>query len=286
MKRTLVSVLVAAAMCLSSAVWAKVWLLPDYQASDPFKERTGGRTSKPEPDKKTCASIGAQSYSQVPSGWTCTSTKTVGSEVCCLNMKENLCSTVTYPYTTCSDGKVLSGSSCSDSKGTHYQKCSCNRSVYKYTETDCRNADAKNALSGSTCTEDGITYGTECTDQCKDLKDQTTDYGCEIKYDAPCDHICKVGKSCVPLGSSYLAVCPSGYICNDTKTDCDGTTKYKVTGCAVGYSDFDTFWCTKPATLLSCSEMGYTSGAVCGSGEITLYCPFDVNYVACAKLDE
>ena len=171
-------------------------------------------------------------------------------ETCCQNW---ICKSSSFPYTSSlchSEGKIPTGATCTDKDGTvKYQKCKCDTSIYPYILSTC-----EHILSGASCEdEDGVHYQ-ECNiDPCKQAEDEglclSCDYKCQT-YHEDCDSCCVECKPCIRrdcISEGYVAE-KSSAVMYDEEDICymsceDSTPYYKAIGCALGYIDVSKYWC-------------------------------------------
>ena len=161
-------------------VFAKVWLLPDYQA----RQLYANRSNSPEKGQNSsdngglsCRDYGMISAAEIGAGMVCQNTSRIQDLVCYSGCS---CSSE-YQYTesSCrSAGKIASGSSC-DGK---YAECICDTSLYPHTSSSC-----VPSLSGASCTDGAGTHYENCeTDPCagKEIVSCGKALGCAETCDA------------------------------------------------------------------------------------------------------
>ncbi|MBQ9731593.1 MAG: hypothetical protein IJV97_00700 [Alphaproteobacteria bacterium] len=251
-KICIISLLLA---CVSvNITLAKVWLLPDYQRKQIYSNRINGEVKAPphnnEGDDFSCSDYaGLLDLSEISDDITC-SEYYYGPKTCCSNW---ICKTSSFPYTAelChSEGKIPAGSSCTGKDGTaYYQKCECDTNIYPYILSNC-----EHILSGTSCSdEDGLHYQ-ECITACEKAAREAVcitdcEYGCEETY-PDCEDCCIECKTCPKRNceaEGYVASKQSTYI-YDEEDICylsceDSTPYYKPIGCAINYYDPDNYWC-------------------------------------------
>lgn len=124
-KRALsVCVLLMSVFMISDIAYAKVWLLSDYQESDPFSKRTANLGTQ-NGDTATCSTYGGVAAASLGNGQVCSGNFSLSNGTACCSSYN--CSTE-YKYTidNCSTSKnlQLSGSTCVDSNDiTWYTGC-------------------------------------------------------------------------------------------------------------------------------------------------------------------
>lgn len=239
---------------LSPVIDAKIWYINDYQRKELYKNRAnspqssqdGVDLSKPNPDDAfNCNIYGYKEMTNIGADYTCESVYTVSNKTCCSAW---ICNRVNYPNTSCRSDQIPTGE-CVDKNGTrHYRECKCNTTTYPYTTSNCTYD-----LSGSSCVDSSGTRYSKCTqDPCNKAQSENVcvkncDYGCARTYSG-CSDCCTECKTCVPTdceGLGYSLACPSNAVCNDTcNPGCeDERTFFKPTGCATGYFDPINGWC-------------------------------------------
>ncbi len=319
-KRSFVLALVVA-MAWAVSGSAKVWLLPDYQEKQLYSNRTNSPEDKKDTPKADCRSYGMISASELEPGMVCQNSSRIKDMICysgcscpdaykysdsscrsagkipsgnaCNGLyTECICDTSLYPHTSSSCVPTLSGASCTDDAGTHFEKCvtdPCTPYENYTLSKDCPyNCKVTTENCDSRCVE---CYADTCEwPENAGLPDKADcEYGCQLDVKG-CDTKCKQCKTCVPCGAGYLTACPANTVCNDTCTDCDGVAKFKPTGCATGYGDYNTYWCNQKPQTIDCESLGYKkeniSGGLisveCADGATKLRCPFDSSYYICA----
>ena len=267
---------ILAVICVIFAVRsieAKVYWLPDFL--DKNQDRNDNRTNiaddKPN-DGISCATYGFLSASEI-SGMDCEQERIANVGIC---YKNCVCNEKDYPYTSsnCKGDYAPGGTSC---QGEHYSECLC-KSSFKYDSSNCK---SPNILSGATCSDDDGKHYEECldacsqygslpdisdcpygckvtasncsskcsqcySDNCRNRPDNSTDYGCQ-KYWQDCTSKCETGKTCTPTDCSgyTLSSCPANASCESCTSGCgDDTPRYKYAQCNNGYTDFDNYWCS------------------------------------------
>ena len=169
-----------------------------------------------------------------------------GPEKCCKNW---ICNSSKYPYNDdlCAfEGKIGDKDSptCLNKDGTsNYQKCICDTNKYPYTLSNCNKI-----LSGLTCTDDlGKHYEKCVTDPCTEAQNnnlcKTCDYGCTTKH-SDCNSCCIECSSCTPTKdcSSYaLSSCPDNASCSYCNNGCDEAILWKIDSCDEGYTNKNTY---------------------------------------------
>ena len=228
---------------------AKVWLLPDYQREQFFSHRVNGDNETPpsdgsEDEEFSCSDYeGLLDLSAINENMIC-SKYFHGLKTCC---QDWICKPNIYPYTTelChSEGKIPTGATCTNKDGTvNYQKCKCDTNLYPYSLSNC-----EHILSGSSCTdEDGIHYQ-ECISACEKAEREAVcindcEYGCEENY-PDCDECCIECKTCPRrdcTSEGYVATKQANVLYDDEDIcylSCeDSTPYYKPIGCAANYYD-------------------------------------------------
>ena len=169
---------------------------------------------------------------------------------CCKNW---ICDPSSFPYTSnsCrSEGKIPTGATCTDKDGTvKYQNCECDTSIYPHILSTC-----DHILSGASCTDSKGTHYQECITACEQAAKENVcisncDYGCAKKY-PDCDECCIECKTCPQrdcVAEGYVATKNPAVVYDETNLcyrSCeDSTPYYKAIGCAGGYTDFDNYWC-------------------------------------------
>ena len=252
------------ALCCGISFWAsvafaKVWLLPDYQARQLYSHRVNKEdSSKPSerPQGVSCHTYGLISASEIGEGMSCSSQTRIMNVTC---YGDCACASA-YNKTEAScrlEGKIPGGSAC---MGEYYTECLCDTSLYPHTSSSCAYT-----LSGASCSDNNGKHYAECVNPCAGLVDNTTEWGCESYYSQcpsmcevgkldPCEGLadnetelgcdkyydecptkCELGKTCTPNDCTgyTLTSCPSGAICESCTVGCgDDTSKYKEIGCA------------------------------------------------------
>ena len=143
--------------CMSSSVaQAKVWALPDYQEGFSNRKNDGISHEPNDPTSYSCSTYGGFSSSTLKSGHVCEGSFYIGGQLCCTSSS---CSK-DYQYTAsdCTkNGKIGGGETCSDGGTTYYTYCKCDTSVYPYSSSEC-----VPSLSGASCTDDDGTHYETC----------------------------------------------------------------------------------------------------------------------------
>ena len=307
---------VAVCICgclLASVVRAKVWLLPDYQSSQFYSRRVNGGNSH-KSDNPVCSDYGMYTASQITTGMSCASSTMIKNLKCfgdcscssayqytssscrsagkipsgssCMGKyRECICDTSTYPHTSSSCAYTLSGASCSDKYGYHYNSCVNPCAAYaSYTNVSSCSYGCEDVVS--TCTS-------KCrscyADNCRNRADNETKLGCE-KYWSDCPDKCQTGKTEAECDSGFhqsadklscvanacegftLSSCPSHASCSTCKT---GTaTKYKLDQCNSGYEISGSSCKAAACTGFSYSCISSaTACETCQSGTTTKYRP-------------
>ena len=282
---------------------AKVWLLPDYQAKQFYSNRTSSSKDTSSPSDSgsvSCRTYGMLSASELGNGMVCQNSSRIRDMVCYSD-----CSCAPeYQYTesSCrSAGKIAFGSSC-DGK---YTKCICDTSLYPHTSSSC-----VPSLSGASCVDDSGTHYENCvTDPCagKEIVTCGKALGCAETCDAGGSKCIRCNEQPDCGDGKYWAgddlgcvvnVCPVDYAAD--AADCGlavsnshwelGSQTNGKSGtqscynclqvCDSGYADYDTYWCGGSPATTSCSSLGYKKSVSCSSGTV-VRCPFDRNYAVC-----
>ena len=297
---------------------ARTYYLPDYQSEFLYGNRVNdansGHTSKP-----SCSDYGYYAAAERPTELICTRVNAPAPDLECYSC--DCPSDYHYDDDNCSGNYVLSGSRCngkyskcicnpvlfpsssSDAGCPAGQKpdtsSSCtnksdNTTVYKCVEDPCYGIMLKNACEtqGGYCvpSSDCVAGCEQCLDRCEGYKRyegalDNCDDGCAPgKEISGCPGLCEAGgcKTCTPCAAEYnLTSCPDEAICSPC-TDCDNTVLFQITGCAAGYADANTYWCTVPKTT-QCVTLGFILNKSCDPalGQITVHCPFNKAYTAC-----
>ena len=156
-KRVFYVILALCIGCIcSSAARAKVWALPDYQESFSNRKNDGISHEPNNPGSLSCSDYGGFSSSTLKSGHVCEGSFYIGGQLCCTSSS---CSN-DYQYTAsdCTkNGKIGGGQTCSDGGTTYYTYCKCDTSVYPYSSSEC-----VPSLSGASCTDDDGTHYETC----------------------------------------------------------------------------------------------------------------------------
>ena len=282
---------VLALTCYASSLYAKMWLLPDYQGKKFFPKRN----NDPRDDMAAGKDKGAfkcgnyagmialsdlssdykctNSYS-APQGcckeWVCKEDRFPETESSCRSAgkiadettactgssgarryRSCKCDTSTYPHTSSACIAELSGTSCEDNYGTHYEKCItdwCDNP--EYVDMDCGEYRCKETYDkcDSKCE---VCYADTCDypeNASYPLKGEC-DYGCDTQGTIDgCEKRCKNCRSCTITDCAsmgYTQSCPANSICNDTcvPNSCEGTVYYKATACETNYYSPKTHWC-------------------------------------------
>ena len=178
------------------------------------------------------------------------------------------CNSSLFPYTSCPDGHLLGGNTCSDGT-THYSECI--DPCAGLSDNDCGQFDCKQTYSQCTtkcevCYTDNChiredaehpfgceTFWDDCAEKCQtpapdpclSRPDNTSDYGCD-KYWQDCPAKCELGKTCTPTDCSEfeLTTVPANASYETCKPGCGSTaTYYRITQCNIGYWDLNKFLC-------------------------------------------
>ena len=266
---------------LASVAFAKVWLLPDYQARQLYSHRVNSpdsSTSSKDPQGVNCHTYGLIPASEIGEGVSC-STQTKIMNVTCYG---NCTCAPAYNKTESScrlEGKIPGGSAC---MGEYYTECLCDTGLYPYTSSSC-----VHNLSGASCSDNNGKHYSKCVNPCEGLVDNTTDLGCESyysqcpsmcevgkldpcegladnetelgceKYYAECPSMCEVGKTCAPNDCTEytLSSCPSGYACESCTPGCgNNTQKYKKTCAYANCSGYTLTSCPAGEECKSCTR--------------------------------
>ena len=225
-------------------VSARSYFLPDYQSGTfPKRVNDTSKEGKPvfSPDPRTCSDYFGFLSAYDKGNMNCGIVKHFPQIGYCYS--DCGCDLDDYPYTSSNCEFELRGEVCTDTGGNKYYT-SCVDPCEPFEDKDC---------NGFRCKE---TYEDEgCTDKCKVCYLNSCDYEENLSYPLESDCLlgcdpsgkiegcstrCKVCETCSYEGHS-LEVCPASNTCS-SKT-CHGVTKYKITGCAVNYTDFDDYWC-------------------------------------------
>ena len=306
---------VAVCICgclLASVVRAKVWLLPDYQSSQFYSRRVNGGNNH-KSDNPVCSDYGMYTASQITTGMSCASSamiknlkcygdcscssvyqytssscrsagKIPSGAACMGKYRECICDTSTYPHTSSSCAYTLSGASCYDKYGYHYNSCVNPCAAYaSYTNVSSCSYGCEDVVS--TCTS----KCRKCyADNCRNREDNETKLGCE-KYWSDCPSKCQTGKTEAECDSGFhqsadklscvanacegftLSSCPTGAVsCETCKSGT--TTKYKVSSCKDGYTQAGDTCTTADCegfTLSSCPS--HASCSTCKTGTAIKY---------------
>ena len=218
----------AAAFCLGFAltVQARVYSLPDYQATLHFGHRTNDGDSGSQPQKpQSCATYGLYTATSRPSNTECTKVAIPGLTCYSCTACSN---SYIYNSSNCTGEYVLSGNSC----GGKYNKCICNPAKYKTSADGSGCKDGEKPDTSKSCVDKttGKTLYPCSGDPCYGLVDNSSELGCD-KYYAQCPSKCEVGKTCklTDCSAYTLSSCPSGSVCGSCVPGCGDTApRYKV----------------------------------------------------------
>ena len=291
------------------SAFAKVWLLPDYQEKELFSNRSNElgddeKSNNPGIENSSCSSYGGISSSNLPSGHICENPFYVGRTRCC---KSSSCAP-SYKYTSkdCSDnGKITGGNSCKKDEEEFFTECKCDTTKYPDSSTLC-----VPSLSGASCSDnDGVHYekcvedpcagkeavtcpkALECAEWCggnciRCNPQPDCDSGYHWNDDLGCTiNACQEGfavasnmeNSCgMAISNSHweLGSEVNGQVGNEICYNC-------VLTCDEGYADYDTYWCDVTLQTTDCKTLGYSTGGDCFSGTTKVFCPFDSAYFTC-----
>ena len=185
-----------------------------------------------------------------------------GPKKCCQNW---ICKTSLFPETenSChSEGKIPTGDHCTNKDGTvKYQKCKCDTNLYPYILSNC-----EHILSGTSCSDDDGLHYQECITACEKAEREgvtcisNCDYGCEESY-PNCDECCVKCKTCPRrdcTAEGYVATKQPNVLYHETDIcylSCEDSTPYykpigcaanyynpNGSGCAVNYYNPDSYW--------------------------------------------
>lgn len=298
---------------------SRTYYLPDYQSELLYGNRVND-TNSGHTSKLSCSDYGYYAAAERPSDLNCSRVNAPAPGLECYTC--GCSADYFYDSSNCSGNFVLSGGSCggkygecicnpavfpssaSGSSCPDGQKAditaSCtnksdNATVYKCIDDPCSGLANK-----STCENQGnyCVPSTQCTDGCEQCLNRCDGYklyegaldncddGCAPgKEISGCSGLCEAGgcKTCTPCGSAYVSLSElPANVTSSTCSDCDGTTKYKPTGCQTGYADINTLWCTIPENT-ECAALGFTLNKNCDAkrGQIVVRCPFNPAYASC-----
>ena len=251
--RKLGGILLGLSLMYVNIASAKVWLLPDYQREQFYSHRVNGDDkadgSEIEEEFSCSDYFGLLPLSAIGGDIIC-SEYFYGPQTCCQNW---ICNPSSFPYTAelCrSEGKIPAEPSCTNKDGTlKYQRCKCDTSKYPHILSTC-----EHILSGASCEdEDGVHFEDCRIDPCKLAEDEglclSCDYQCQT-YHEDCDSCCVECKPCVRrdcTSEGYVRE-KSPALIYDENDICymsceDSTPYYKAIGCAIGYYDVSNYWC-------------------------------------------
>lgn len=250
--------------------------------------------------------------------------KTLAGRACNGEYTECKCDSGKYPYSSANCNNNLEGDRCYDGTD-HYALCTnpcdnpdavdtgscqygcetpvngCSTKCLKCSENSCNNADISSLPDVSECGYKCKTTAVGCSTKCQECYHDSCDwpenqnlvnkgdcdYGCAGNATVNgCPSKCARGcQTCVPCGEGYVASCPANMLCSEPCSDCDGAAKVKPIGCAIGYGDYNTYWCGMAPATTDCAALGYETGlagaALCTMGRRKVYCPFDPEYSTC-----
>lgn len=298
---------------------ARTYYLPDYQSDFIYGSRVNdtnsGHTSKP-----SCGLFGYYSAAERPADTNCVRVNSPAPGLECYTC--SCSADYFYNSDNCSGSYVLSGGRCggkydrcvcdptifpssssgegcpSGQKADTSASCtnkSDNTTVYKCIDDPCYNLVSKSSCEnqGNYCVPSSkCASGCEqCIDRCEGYKlyegaVSNCENGCAPgKEISGCTNLCTANgcKTCTPCGSEYVSLSQlPANVTSTPCTDCDGTTKYKPTGCQTGYADINTYWCSIPQNT-QCASLGFTLNKSCDTriGQIAVPCPFNQAYKAC-----